>query len=136
MSSFLSRTAVAAFAVLAASTSAGAQAPASSDSVAVPAAVNAAVTPAPDAPGSTETILLSRPVTLDPALAFRPAHQEMAPVVRREPLGRPMVLMIVGGALIVTGLLVGDDAAPILTLAGAGIGGYGLYLYLQSPDPR
>ncbi len=38
------------------------------------------------------------------------------------------VLMIVGGAGIVTGLLV-DEA--IVTVAGAGVGGYGLYLYLK-----
>ena len=38
------------------------------------------------------------------------------------------VLMIVGGAGIVTGLLVDE---PIVTVAGAGVGGYGLYLYLR-----
>jgi hypothetical protein len=38
------------------------------------------------------------------------------------------VLMIVGAAGIVTGLLVDE---PIVTIAGAGVGGYGLYLYLK-----
>ena len=54
----------------------------------------------------------------------------------RAPFSRPAVLMITGGALLLTGILVGDDAAPILIIAGAGIGGYGLYLHLQSPNAR
>jgi hypothetical protein len=37
-------------------------------------------------------------------------------------------LMIVGAAGIITGLLVNED---IVTIAGAGVGGYGLYLYLR-----
>lgn len=74
---------------------------------------------------------------IDPDLAFRPVKQEVAPsVVQGRGTSRPVVLMIVGGALLVTGILVGDDAAPILILAGAGIGGYGLYLHLQNPNVR
>jgi hypothetical protein len=39
------------------------------------------------------------------------------------------VLMIVGGAGIVTGLIVDE---PIVTIAGAAVGGFGLYMYLNS----
>jgi len=39
------------------------------------------------------------------------------------------VLMIVGGAGILTGLLVDEE---IVTIAGAGVGGFGLYLFLSS----
>jgi hypothetical protein len=39
------------------------------------------------------------------------------------------ILMIVGAAGIVTGLLVNED---VITIAGAGVGGFGLYLYLQA----
>jgi len=39
------------------------------------------------------------------------------------------ILMIVGAAGIVTGLLV-DEA--LVTIAGAAVGGFGLYLYLQA----
>jgi hypothetical protein len=39
------------------------------------------------------------------------------------------ILMIVGAAGIVTGLLV-DEA--LITIAGAAVGGFGLYLYLQA----
>ena len=38
------------------------------------------------------------------------------------------ILMIVGAAGIVTGLLVNED---LVTVAGAGVGGFGLYRYLQ-----
>jgi hypothetical protein len=73
----------------------------------------------------------------DSTVSFRPARPEIAPAVRRkQSFDRSTVLMIVGGALIVTGVIVDDDASTILYLAGAGIGGYGLYLYLQRPDTR
>jgi hypothetical protein len=39
------------------------------------------------------------------------------------------ILMIVGAAGIVTGLLVDED---LVTIAGAAVGGFGLYLYLQA----
>ena len=39
------------------------------------------------------------------------------------------ILMLVGAAGIVTGLLVDED---IVTIAGAAVGGFGLYLYLQA----
>ncbi|HEY0673682.1 MAG TPA: hypothetical protein VGD27_15495 [Longimicrobiales bacterium] len=38
-------------------------------------------------------------------------------------------LIIAGGALLVAGLLIGDDAGTVLAVAGAAIGAYGLYLY-------
>ena len=124
MISVSARTAIVALCVCAFSASATAQAPRSSDSTDSPAAL--------DRPIPTMMAM-----AVDSAASFRPARPEIAPVVRRrQGLDRPTVLMIVGGALIVTGLIVGSDAAPILYLAGAGIGGYGLYLYLQSPDTR
>lgn len=43
------------------------------------------------------------------------------------------VLMIVGGAVILTGLLVDEG---LITIAGAAIGGYGLYLYLRASPKR
>lgn len=39
------------------------------------------------------------------------------------------ILMIVGGAGILTGLLVDES---LITIAGAAVGGYGLYLYLRA----
>lgn len=39
--------------------------------------------------------------------------------------------MIIGGAAILGGAIVGGDAGGIVSLAGLGVGLYGLYLYLQ-----
>ena len=66
-----------------------------------------------------------------------------APVVREEVrtantiamqsrgLSRPEVLMIVGGAAFLAGAIIGDDAGTLIMIGGAGIGLWGLYLYLQ-----
>jgi len=92
------------------------------------------VTPVTPVPRSAPTIMAP---AVDATVAFRPAQQNVVRAVRRrESFSRPVVLMIVGGALIVTGLIVGDEASTILYIAGAGIGGYGLYLHLQSPNAR
>lgn len=45
--------------------------------------------------------------------------------------GHAEALMIVGGAAFVAGLIIGGDAGTIVMLGGAGVGLYGLYLYLQ-----
>ena len=41
-----------------------------------------------------------------------------------------LALMIVGGAALVIGAVIGDDAGTLVMLGGAGIGLYGLYLFL------
>lgn len=75
--------------------------------------------------------------TVEPQLSLRPVNDDVASVVRRRAsFSRPAVLMITGGALLLTGLLVDGDASSILIIAGAGIGGYGLYLHLQTPNAR
>jgi hypothetical protein len=38
--------------------------------------------------------------------------------------------MIVGGAALVVGAVIGGDAGTLVMLGGAGIGLYGLYLFL------
>lgn len=40
-------------------------------------------------------------------------------------------LMIVGGAAFLAGAVIGGDAGTIIMIGGAGVGLYGLYLYLQ-----
>ena len=40
-------------------------------------------------------------------------------------------LMIIGGAAIVTGILVGGSGGTILIVGGVGVGAYGVYLYTQ-----
>lgn len=77
------------------------------------------------------------PPAVDTNIEPRPVNGDVASVARRRAaFSRPAVLMITGGALLLTGLLVDGDASSILIIAGAGIGGYGLYLHLQSPNAR
>ena len=53
------------------------------------------------------------------------------PVIQNKKLEQNAVaLMIVGGAALVVGAVIGDDAGTIVMLGGAGIGLYGLYLFL------
>jgi hypothetical protein len=52
----------------------------------------------------------------------------------RRPFGLSQTLMIVGGAAFVAGAIIGDDAGTVMMVAGAGVGLYGLYLYLHNPS--
>ena len=45
--------------------------------------------------------------------------------------GRNVALMIVGGAAVVAGLLIGDDAGALLAVGGAVVGLYGLFQYVR-----
>ncbi|HEX5436973.1 MAG TPA: hypothetical protein VFW98_07435 [Gemmatimonadaceae bacterium] len=46
-------------------------------------------------------------------------------------LGKSEALMIVGGAAVVTGAIIGGGPGALIAVAGVGVGLYGLYLYLQ-----
>ena len=46
-------------------------------------------------------------------------------------IGQPEAMMIVGGAAILVGAVVGGDAGDIFMIGGAGVGLVGLYKYLQ-----
>lgn len=46
-------------------------------------------------------------------------------------LGQARALMIVGGAALITGAIIGGDPGTIIMVGGAIIGLYGLYQYLQ-----
>jgi len=54
-----------------------------------------------------------------------------ATMQRRKGYGQPIALMVVGGAALLTGLIIGDDAGTVIAVSGAVIGLYGLYQYLQ-----
>jgi hypothetical protein len=57
---------------------------------------------------------------------------ELAAFQRRgSGLGQPEALMIVGGAAILIGAIIGDDAGAFFMVGGAVVGLYGLYKYLQ-----
>ncbi len=44
---------------------------------------------------------------------------------------RGMPQMLIGGAAMLGGLIIGDDVGTVVALGGLGFGLYGLYLYLQ-----
>jgi hypothetical protein len=74
--------------------------------------------------------------TIDAATsALRPDLRMDSSVPRaldaRAQLRRSEVLMIVGGAILLAGAIIGDDAGTIIMIGGAAVGIYGLYLYLQ-----
>jgi hypothetical protein len=85
-------------------------------------------------PRGSTTVVVGPSKTLESPSAA--SSYSLAPSVVRRRVSRAETLMIVGGAALVTGLVVGDDAGTVLILAGAGIGGYGLYLHLSNPTTR
>lgn len=60
------------------------------------------------------------------------AAEPAAPApMRRADTKRSRTLMIIGGAALLGGAIIGDDAGQIIMLGGLGVGLYGLYLHLQ-----
>jgi hypothetical protein len=59
---------------------------------------------------------VSAPTAVNPS-AFKTSRRE----------GR--ILALVGGAALITGLLIGDDAGTVIAVGGAAIGLYGLYIW-------
>jgi hypothetical protein len=57
-----------------------------------------------------------------------------ANVMRRPSHSSGVGLMILGGAALITGLIIGDDAGTVIAVGGAIIGLYGLYVYLGRPS--
>jgi|RhiMethySRZTD1v2_1073278.scaffolds.fasta_scaffold42175_3 hypothetical protein len=52
------------------------------------------------------------------------------PVFQNKKSKNSVALMIVGGAALVVGAVIGDDAGTLVMLGGAAVGLYGLYLFL------
>jgi len=59
------------------------------------------------------------------------AAGEPAAAVQRRSVGEPMALMVVGGAALLAGLIIGGDVGTVFAVGGAIIGLYGLYRYLR-----
>ena len=87
----------------------------------VPSTMEAAPVPSGPAFSSASVALRRAPVevTAAPAAAAGQGHD------------RGTVLMIVGGAAILTGIVIGNGAGYAISVGGAVIGLYGLYHYLQ-----
>jgi len=58
-------------------------------------------------------------------------RQQLADRASHAHVGTDAALMIVGGAGFIAGLIIGGGAGTAIAIAGAAIGLYGLYLYLQ-----
>lgn len=119
--------ALAALAALAANAApAGAQSASQNDSTPTPALV--ATSSQPDSNADVRGPRL--------AAARVAAHTESAPigappVIQNRSSNRNAVaLMAVGGAALVVGAVIGDDAGTLVMLGGAVVGLYGLYLFL------
>jgi hypothetical protein len=83
------------------------------------------IAPSPETLNAVARLRLPAPV---PAGLVAPAGERMT-LERSGNRRQGEILMIVGAAGIVTGLLVDED---LVTIAGAAVGGFGLYLYLQA----
>ena len=69
------------------------------------------------------------------SVAVRPVEtkelQLNAAAAPRKGYGQPVALMVVGGAAVLTGLIISNDAGAVIAVGGAIMGLYGLYEYLQ-----
>ena len=92
----------------------------------------AAAQAASEAPGPTLTATSSA-LRASTAVTERVDSQASLTVLQqpRRPFGQAEALMIIGGAALLAGAIIGGDAGTIVMLGGAGVGLYGLYLFLQ-----
>ena len=79
---------------------------------------------------------VTRGPTLQSARFAASTQQSAAPLMlsaapQKMNLGQARAMMIVGGAAILTGAIIGNDAGGIIMVGGAVIGLIGLYEYLQ-----
>ena len=69
--------------------------------------------------------------TLSPR--FSSTTTQDANTMRKPARGSGVGLMILGGAALITGVIIGDKAGTIIAVGGAIVGLYGLYVYLDRP---
>jgi hypothetical protein len=86
------------------------------------------VTSADSAPGPT---VRSLAVGVRPQSAPAEARETLAQRRRGGGFGQSEALMIVGGAAVLVGAIVGDDPGKVIMVGGAVVFLYGLYRYLQ-----
>jgi hypothetical protein len=89
-----------------------------------------ATQPAAAQPTATQAVPVGP--TMDAAsVAVRHAPVTEAAQARRAGYGQPMALMVVGGAAVLVGLIIGGGAGTAIAIGGAVAGLVGLYQYLQ-----
>ncbi len=101
-----------------------------------PAALAVAQSPAPAAKSATSAFpQKSVGPTVDAAKVgvTRSTNTSKAPVAYEARLGagRNVALMVVGGAALIIGAIIGGAPGLIIAVAGAGVGLYGLYYFVQ-----
>ncbi|MEO8564709.1 MAG: hypothetical protein ABI601_21740 [bacterium] len=69
--------------------------------------------------------------TLSPRVRLHASETTNA--MRRPSRGSGVGLMIFGGAALITGLIIGNNAGTVIAVGGALVGLYGLYVYLGRP---
>ena len=89
--------------------------------------------PAPVAPAAQlETTPAAGPTVDAARIGVRHAEAPVAAApTRRGGYGQPVALMVVGGAAVLTGLIIGGGAGSAIAVGGAIVGLVGLYQYLQ-----
>lgn len=97
------------------------------------AAQSMAVDSTPAAPQAGPTIEAAAVAVraTSPEVSSRTGLAEAMQQEQRLGHGRNVALMIVGGAAVVAGLLIGDDAGALLAVGGAVVGLYGLFQYVR-----
>ncbi len=98
-----------------------------------PAALAVAQTPAAKAEPA-QSRAAAGPTVSASAVGIRraaPAPAMPAAAERRLGAGRNVALMVVGGAALIIGLIIGHAEGAIIAVAGAVVGLYGLYNFIQ-----
>jgi hypothetical protein len=98
-----------------------------------PAGVGAPVAQSGSTSQDTDLTASLAPVAQNLAVGVRAMAIQPAPVPmpRRGDTSRNRALMIVGGATLLVGAIIGGDPGTIIMIGGGVIGIYGLYKYLQ-----
>ena len=90
-----------------------------------------APTPAPVVSPSAATPAPVGPTLDAAAVGVRHAPAAATAPARRGGYGQPIALMVVGGAAVIVGLIIGGGAGTAIAIGGAVAGLIGLYQYLQ-----
>jgi hypothetical protein len=99
------------------------------------AAQSVSLAPSPTTPAAVATPVAepaAGPTLAAASVAVRHAESPVTTApARRGGYGQPVALMVVGGAALLTGLIIGDGAGTAIAVGGAVVGLVGLYQYLQ-----
>lgn len=100
-------------------------------------ASRAAAQSAPAAPAAAPALAPVGPTrsaaAISPTLALAEAPAAASSEAFARKLTNGQKLMILGGAILITGAIIGGDAGTIIMIGGGAVGIYGLYLQLGQP---